>query len=238
DEGRAMAQIVHDLAPKARIGFATAQGGEVNFANHIRALAGLTGARRRRAGFKADVIVDDVVYHVEPFFQDGIVAQAVDEVAAAGVSYFSSAGNRPSTMAYDSKPRIVPASEAANSGLNFANVPPELDAGGFHDFDEGQGIDISQTVQIGGGNPSIVLQWNEPYDPAPPTPVGAPLVTGTGTVPAGGDSNFTFQGTAGATVQIFIDADNTTTGTPNPDLTMDIIDPNGNSLTFVDTGTT
>jgi len=237
DEGRAMAQIVHDLAPKERIGFATAQGGEVNFANNIRALAGLPGAEHAVPGFKADVIVDDVVYHVEPFFQDGIVAQAVDEVAAAGVSYFSSAGNRPSTMAYDSKPRIVPASQAASSGLNFANVPPELYAGGFHDFDEGEGIDISQTVQIGGGNPSIVLQWNEPYDPAPPTPVGAPLATGTGTVPVGGDSAFTFQGTAGTLVQIFADADDTTTGTANPDLTLEIFDPNGNSLQFVDTGT-
>ena len=54
-------------------------------------------------GFKADVIVDDIIYLAEPMFQDGIVAQAVDEVAAKGVSYFSSAGNRPATQAYDSK---------------------------------------------------------------------------------------------------------------------------------------
>ena len=110
-----MLQIVHDMAPKARLGFATANGGEVNFANNIRALAGLPGAERAVPGFKADVIVDDIIYLVEPFFQDGIVAQAVDEVAAAGVSYFSSAGNRPATQAYDSKPRIVPASSAGTN---------------------------------------------------------------------------------------------------------------------------
>jgi hypothetical protein len=236
DEGRAMAQIVHDLAPKARLGFATANGTELNMADNIRSLAGLPNGSKTIPGFKADIIVDDIVYYTEPFFQDGIIAQAVDEVAAAGVHYFSSAGNRPATMGYDSKLRIVPASEATNSGLNFANVPPELYAGGFHNFDEGSSVDISQTVQIGGGS-RIVMQWNEPYDPAPPTPVGPPLAAGTGTVPAGGDTQFTFQGTAGAVVQIFADADNTTTGTPNPDLTLEVFDPNGQSILFVDNGT-
>jgi hypothetical protein len=83
DEGRAMAQVVHDLAPGASIAFATAFHGETTFANNIRALAN-SGAK---------VIVDDVAYAQEPFFQDGPVAQAVNEVNAAGISYFSAAGN-------------------------------------------------------------------------------------------------------------------------------------------------
>lgn len=237
DEGRAMLQIVHDMAPKARLGFATANGGEVNFANNIRALAGFADAPNTVPGFKADVIVDDIIYLNEPFFQDGIVAQAVDEVAAKGVSYFSSAGNRPATQAYDSKPRIVPGTSASweNTNLDFSGVNPALYAGGFHDFAAGGDVDIAQTINFNNRS-TIVFQWNEPYDPIPPTPVGPPLAAGVSTVPAGGTSTFTFPGTVGRVVEVFVDADNTTTGVPNPDLTFSLRDPNGNEIQFVDAG--
>ena len=238
DEGRAMAQIVHDLAPKARLGFATAMGGEINFANNIRALAGFSSAPNAVAGFKADVIVDDIIYFAEPFFQDGIVAQAVDEVAAAGVSYFSSAGNTPATQSYDSKPRIVPGTPSswAGTNLNFADVDPALYAGGFHNFAEGGKLDIAQTIAFSSGS-TIAFQWNEPFDPQPPTPVGPPLASGVGTVPPDGTASFTFNGTAGQLVEIFVDADNTTTGIPHPDLTLSLRDPNNNEIQFVDATT-
>lgn len=83
DEGRAMGQVVHDLAPGAKLDFATAFEGELGFANNIRALA----------ADGASVIADDVSYLEEPFFQEGPVAVAVDEAAAKGVSYLSAAGN-------------------------------------------------------------------------------------------------------------------------------------------------
>ncbi|GGE78081.1 S8 family serine peptidase [Sphingomonas prati] len=83
DEGRAMAQLVHDLAPGAAIDFATAFNGQASFANNIIALAD--------AGDR--VIVDDVSYFAELTYQNGIISQAVNEVADRGVAYFSSAGN-------------------------------------------------------------------------------------------------------------------------------------------------
>lgn len=83
DEGRAMLQIIHDLAPGAQLYFATAFKSEEDFANNIRAL--------RAVG--CDIIVDDVIYLNEPVFQDGIVAQAVNDVTASGALYFSAAGN-------------------------------------------------------------------------------------------------------------------------------------------------
>lgn len=84
DEGRAMAEIVHDVAPGAQILFHTAFNGEANFAQGIRDLA--------TAG--AQVIVDDVFYFAEPAYMDGVIAQAVDAVVAQGVQYYSSAGNQ------------------------------------------------------------------------------------------------------------------------------------------------
>jgi hypothetical protein len=242
DEGRAMAQIVHDLAPKAKLGFATANGGQLNFANNIRALAGDPAAPNFQAGFKADVIVDDVIYLDEPFFQDGIVAQAVDEVVAKGVAYFSSAGNRPATQAYDSRIQIVPGNSTswANTNLNFSNVPAALYAGGFHNYGGKDSVDIAQTVQFTvnpGSSNNVVLQWNEPFDSTPPTAVGAPFASGTGTVPTGGFAEFTFNGTAGQPVMVFVDGDTSTTGTSIPDIVLELYSPTDELLATKDTGT-
>ena len=232
DEGRAMAQIVHDIAPKARLGFATADTGEVGFANNIRSLAGLRGAPNAVAGFKADVIVDDVIYLDEPFFQDGIVAQAVDDVARAGVSYFSSAGNRPGSQGYDSPVRLVAPNAAALTGtnLNFGNVPPQLYAGGFQNFaPPGSPQDIAQTINIAGTRGTIVFQWNEPFDPTPPA-LGAVLAQGSGeTTVAAPTKDFTFNGTVGASVAITADAD-PASAHPIPDVTIALIDPDGNVI--------
>ncbi|MFP5039515.1 S8 family serine peptidase [Parasediminibacterium sp. JCM 36343] len=85
DEGRAMLQIIHDLAPKAQLFFATGNNGEADYAANIEALGS--------APYNCDIIIDDLAYLDEPAFQDGIVAQAVNTVTANGSLYFSSAGN-------------------------------------------------------------------------------------------------------------------------------------------------
>jgi Ca2+-binding RTX toxin-like protein len=83
DEGRAMAQIVHDVAPGASILFETAFNGMASFANSIIDLA----------AHGAKVIVDDVTYFAETAYQDGVIAQAVNQVVANGAVYFSAAAN-------------------------------------------------------------------------------------------------------------------------------------------------
>ncbi len=94
DEGAAMAELIHDIAPGANLAFHTAFISEANFAEGIRTLADFTPDTPDDIPFRADVIVDDVIYFAEPMFQVGLIEQAVNDVVELGdVSYFSSAGN-------------------------------------------------------------------------------------------------------------------------------------------------
>ena len=139
DEGRAMLQLVHDVAPGADLAFHTAFLGQADFANGIIELAA-TGS---------DVIVDDVIYFAEPMFQDGIIAQAVDKVVADGAAYFSSAGNN----ARDSYESAFTPSGAVIPGI-----------GEFHDFDPGAGVDVLQSITIPVGAQFILsFQWDSPF---------------------------------------------------------------------------
>ncbi|HMX62823.1 MAG TPA: hypothetical protein PKD58_07125, partial [Candidatus Sumerlaeota bacterium] len=83
DEGAGMAELVHDLAPGAAIAFHTAAISETSFADGITLL--------RNAG--STIVCDDVIYFAEPMYQDGPVSQAARQCVAAGVPYFSAAGN-------------------------------------------------------------------------------------------------------------------------------------------------
>ena len=174
DEGRGMCQIAFKMAPKAAIAFATADNGEVGFANNIRGLAGLAGYTNPNQTFAADTICDDVGYFDEPFFQDGIIGFGITDAANAGVSYFSSAANDIGTNGYDSVTRWVAngtglTAAAGNTALagtniNLANVPPALYAGGFHNFNP-NGLSVAQTVNIAANNTvPTEFQWNDPYD--------------------------------------------------------------------------
>ena len=119
------------------------------------------------------MICDDVSYEDEPYFQDGIIARAVNDVAAAGISYFSSAGNDLGINSYASDFRPVPngtglTAAAGNSALagtniNLANVPTNLYAGGFHNFNPSGGLDVAQTVNIPNNNGTpLAFEWDDP----------------------------------------------------------------------------
>lgn len=143
DEGRAMMQIIHDVAPRAELAFHTAFNGLANFARGIRELAD--------AG--SEVIVDDIFYFSEPFFQDGVISQAIQEVVDEGGIYVTSAGNS-GEEAYESEFR--PSGEQLSVALNGDSD--------LHDFDPGPTTDTRQQITVPAGQRLILaLQWDDPY---------------------------------------------------------------------------
>jgi Subtilase family/Calx-beta domain len=146
DEGRAMLQIVADVAPGATLAFNTAfVGGQAGFANGIVNLAKPVA----NGGAGASVIVDDVVYFTEPYFQDGIVTQAVDQVASTGVAYFSSAGNQ-ARQSYESVFR--PSTVITAGGQSYT----------FQDFDPSGTVNTFQAITINGSF-RAAFQWDQPF---------------------------------------------------------------------------
>lgn len=151
DEGRAMLQIIHDLAPGARLQFATANTGIFAFAKNIRAL--------HAAG--SNIIVDDVAYLAEPFYQDGPISVAASDVVNEGALYFTAAGN---------SNKIIDGNDVASyeaSAFRSTSCPvafPSILADSCHNFSSSATVDSDDTLTIGpGGGVIVLLQWAQPW---------------------------------------------------------------------------
>ena len=144
DEGRAMAEIVHDIAPGAEIAFHTASYGQANFAQGILDLA----------SFGCNILIDDALYPDEPFFQDGIIAQSINTVKKKGVTYFSAAGNNAS-FSYESSYRP--------SG--YSPFEANFIYGTAHNFSApGDAPSYFQPVNIPRNHLFLnSFQWNQPF---------------------------------------------------------------------------
>ena len=143
DEGRAMMQIIHDIAPGASLAFYTAFKSEQDFANGILALAA--------AGCK--VICDDVSYFDEPFFQNGVVAQAITN-RRGGRRHLRHVGRQ------QCQQRLSGRLDAESGSFD-----------GFHFNDaESFGGSLAQTVTIkpkASTEPvPLLLEWNQAYGAA------------------------------------------------------------------------
>ncbi len=156
DEGTAMLELVHDLAPGAQLYFASGFNGLPNFAQNVRAL--------RAAG--CTIIIDDIGYSNESVFQNGqaanvispnnagVVVQAVNDVTVgsqAGALFFSSAANSGNKT-------------DGTSGTwegDFVDAGPATGilqgAGNLHNFGSSVINPITQ-----GGNNLISLHWSDP----------------------------------------------------------------------------
>jgi hypothetical protein len=140
-EGTAMLEIVHDLAPGARLLFAAPR----TSAEMVTAIDALAAAG-------ANVVVDDLVFTDEPKFVDGPVAQAARRLATGGGVYVTAAGNfARSHWIGDYRRGTSPA---------FAGAAYR----GVHHF---RGGDAGNTLRVPpGGEVLAVLQWNEAFGAA------------------------------------------------------------------------
>lgn len=137
DEGRAMAEIIHDIAPGANLLFHSAFTQFTGSPDQTIATAidNLVGAG-------ADIIVDDVGILIAPFFQDGAAAQAANNARAAGVGYYSAAGN--------SANNAHVGTFTGNNGdfLNFSTTATD------------EALDFTLDA---GATALITLEWSDPY---------------------------------------------------------------------------
>ncbi len=141
DEGRAMAELIHDVAPGAELMFHSAFNG-------VPASPGsqIAAAINNLASAGADIIVDDISFLFSPTYQDGVAAQAAKAAYNAGIPYFSSAGNN-SNNAY----------EGTYSPIFGTN----------HNFDANANEGGDNILNIGAipnnGQVRATLWWDDPY---------------------------------------------------------------------------
>jgi len=137
DEGTAMLEIVHDMAPNAKLYFSDHGNSVLGFNNSIKALVD--------AG--CNIIVDDIVYFSEPFFEDGIISQYIESYATPkGVLYLSSAGNFADNHyqgTYTSTDNYTNYEQDFNSNASLIQHLP---------------ITIPAYTTV-----TVVLQWSDPY---------------------------------------------------------------------------
>jgi hypothetical protein len=149
DEGRAIAEVIHDLAPGAELAFAGPLGASsFLFADAIQQLAD--------AG--CDIIVDDVslVPLIIPLYQEDAMAQKVEDLIAQGIHYFSSAGNSGRRGFYDTPYTAQPFLNAES----FLTVDFDPDPEVFEPF-------LVASPSEGSSNPIYsvrgAIHWDEPW---------------------------------------------------------------------------
>ncbi|MFT5033040.1 MAG: hypothetical protein ACI9OO_000972, partial [Bacteroidia bacterium] len=147
DEGAAMAELAYDIAPGLGITFHSAGNSRAAFATAIDTLCD---------GSNANVIVDDIGFVQEAYYQDGLVAQAAADCVARGTSFVSAIGN-------DGDRAYRQIYVDINPALDDAPASPPLSPTGVDLHDWGGGDGFLEIEVPAGGRLIVVLQWNQPH---------------------------------------------------------------------------
>jgi hypothetical protein len=148
DEGATIMELIHDVAPDAALAFASAYDSQTLFAGNITKL---------RTQANCTIMVDDIGYPDEPFFQDGPVSQAISANVAAGVAHFSAVGN-------DADYGIMATYLDINPAVTDAADFPNRTGADFHDWGIGGATPSFLPIDVPSGEEiSVVLQWDQPF---------------------------------------------------------------------------
>jgi len=140
DEGTAMMEIVYDLAPGCALAFSEGVESPAGFINSVNKLVS--------AG--CDIIVDDISWSNEPFFEDGPIADACNNAVDSGVFYCSSAGN--------ARQKHYQGMAALSSG------PVTIHGDTYNEVHAWDGIsDYTLHATAPSGSASIILQWSDKW---------------------------------------------------------------------------
>jgi hypothetical protein len=139
DEGRAMMEIINDLAPGSQKYFRTGFFTAGDMADAIQELTDLG----------CNIIVDDVSYVTEPMLKDGIIAKTVNKVKQQNnVMYFSSAGN------FGNK-----SYEKNFNAVQVTNIPGFVGKYAHNFNSDNSNPDFFQKVWLKPGSNMLVFQW-------------------------------------------------------------------------------
>lgn len=146
DEGRAMLQIVHDVAP----------GAELVFSTGILSPRDFEIAINNMDAMGCNAVVDDITFVGEPMFGEGRIARAIKAFTSkSGKSYFTSAGNF-ANNGYQNTFK-------SSSSMPVTNFIPNGSPTRAHVFgnDTDGSQDVFQKIKVVPGIYMVVLQWDE-----------------------------------------------------------------------------
>jgi hypothetical protein len=145
DEGAAMAELIHDVAPGAALAFYTAGQSRASMAEAIEALC----------DGNATVVVDDILFLTESVYQDDLPAIAIQNCVAKGIPYLTAAGND-GDLAYRFEYRD------ANPAVDEQGTQATPTGNDLHNWSsDGSDRFLSLTVAPN-SKLFLVLNWNQP----------------------------------------------------------------------------
>jgi hypothetical protein len=139
DEGTAILEIIYDIAPGADLAFHTGNS-TLKFIQAVEFFS----------NNGVDIIVDDIGYLDEPYFQDGSVAQAAAAAVSQGIIFVSAAGN----------------DQDRHYQALYVDVDPGDAESNNHDYGKADGGPSRTRMMVEvppNGVSVVVLQWSDPF---------------------------------------------------------------------------